>query len=153
MRRRDFILALGGAAAAWPLAARAQQLTRKVYRIGILAGGSMASRQRPFEAFAERLRDLGWVDGRDLGIEYRSAEGCGDCFPELAAELVRLKVDVIVALGTPAALAAQQAAAGVIPIVASVGDAVGSGARGQLGATDFEHHRSQRPYRGVGSGA
>ncbi len=125
--RREFIALLGGMSVLWPLAARAQQPTTRVHRIGILAAGSMASRQRPFEAFAERLRDLGWVDGRNLGIEYRSAEGCGDCFPELAAELVRLKVDVIVALGTPAALAAKQAAAGVIPIVASVGDAVGSG--------------------------
>src|SRR5947208_2040555 len=102
--RREFIALLGGMSVLWPLAARAQQPTTRVHRIGILAAGSMASRQRPFEAFAERLRDLGWVDGRNLGIEYRSAEGCGDCFPELAAELVRLKVDVIVALGTPAAL-------------------------------------------------
>jgi putative ABC transport system substrate-binding protein len=126
MRRRDFIKAIGGVAVIWPLAARAQQ-PDLMQRIGVLADGPKASRQRPLEAFMARLRDFDWADGRNLAVEYRSADGRTDRFPELAAELVGLKVDVIVALGTPAALAAKQATAGVIPIVASVGDAIGSG--------------------------
>src|SRR5689334_4546576 len=101
MIRREFITLLGGAAAAGPLAVPAQEVAPRFHRIGILASGPMASRQRLFEAFATRLRDLGWAEGHNLEIEYRSADGYEERFPKLAVELVRLKVDIVVALGTP----------------------------------------------------
>jgi putative tryptophan/tyrosine transport system substrate-binding protein len=125
MKRREFITLLGGGAA-WPLAASAQERER-MRRIGILAAGPTVSRQRPLDVFKAQLGDLGWRDGYDLTIEYRSADGHDSRFAQIAAELSRLNVDVIVALGTPAALAAKEAARGVIPIVVSVGDAIGSG--------------------------
>jgi putative ABC transport system substrate-binding protein len=93
MRRRDFITLIGGAAAAWPLAARAQQA--KVATIGLLGTGSAAAQSQWTAAFVQRMRDLGWVDGRNLTIEYRWAEGRSERFAEFAAEFVRLKVDVI----------------------------------------------------------
>jgi putative tryptophan/tyrosine transport system substrate-binding protein len=125
VKRRAFIVLLGGAAA-WPLRLSAQRAER-LHRVGILAAGPPASRERLLNVFKRRLADLGWQDGRNLTIEYRSADGHGAHFAELATELSRLNVDVIVALGTPAALAAKEAARGTIPIVVSVGDVVGSG--------------------------
>jgi ABC-type uncharacterized transport system substrate-binding protein len=127
VKRREFITLLGGAATAiWPLAARGQQPT-KLPTIGFL-GGSTASTQREWTAaFAQRLRELGWIEGRTIAIEYRWAEGRSERAAEIAAEFVRLKVDVIVTQGTPAVLAAKQATS-VIPIVfASAGDPVGTG--------------------------
>ena len=126
MKRRQFITLLGGAAVAWPLAARAQR-AGKLPTIGLL-GASAASVQLPWTAaFVQRLRELGWIDGRNLTIEYRWAEGRNERYAEIAAEFVRLKVDVIVTNGTPPALAAKQATA-VIPIVfAAVSDPVGTG--------------------------
>ena len=123
MNRRDFISRLGGAAA-WPLAARAQQ-AGKVPTIGVM--GSDAAIWRPWtDAFVERLRALGWIEGRAVAIEYRWAEGRPERFAEIATEFVQLKVDVIVTLGG-AVLAAKQATL-VIPIVfASAGDPVGGG--------------------------
>ena len=125
LNRRDFITPLGGAAA-WPLAARAQQ-AGKLPTIGFL-GGSTASAQSEWTApFVQRLRELGWLEGRTVVIEYRWAEGRSERFAEIAAELVRLKVDVIVTQSTPSVLAAKQATF-VIPIVfASAGDPVGTG--------------------------
>src|SRR5262245_19917482 len=125
MKRREFITLLGGAAA-WPLAARAQQIA-KLPTIGFL-GGSTASAQGDWTAaLVQRLRELGWIEGRTVTIEYRWAEGRPERFAEIAAEFVRLKVDVIVTQSTPSLLAAKQATT-VIPIVfASAGDPVGTG--------------------------
>jgi putative ABC transport system substrate-binding protein len=125
MRRRAFITLLGGAAA-WPLAARAQQASR-LPTIGFLGGGTSATQRTWVDAFVQRLRELGWTEGRTVAIEYRWGEGRSDRYPELAAEFVRLKVDVILAGGTEAALAARQATS-VIPIVfPTAGDPVGTG--------------------------
>ena len=92
------------AAAAWPLAARAQQ-SGKLPTIGFLASGTSAGQGRWWAAFVERLRDLGWSEGRTVAIEYRWAEGRPERFAEIAAEFVRLNVDVIVTAGTAAAAA------------------------------------------------
>jgi putative ABC transport system substrate-binding protein len=124
MRRREFITLLGGAAATWPLLARAQT-PGKVPTIGVL--GSASSQGPWVAAFVQRLRELGWVDGRTIAIEYRWAEGRAERFAEIADEFVRLKVDVIFATGTEATLAAKRATT-VIPIVFPVaGDPVGTG--------------------------
>ena len=114
MRRREFFTLLGGAAT-WPLAARAQQLG-KVPTIGFLGSTTPAAQSELTAAFIQRLRELGWVEGRTVAFEYRWAEGRSERFAELAAELVRLKVDVIVTHNTPPVLAAKQATS-VIPIV------------------------------------
>jgi putative tryptophan/tyrosine transport system substrate-binding protein len=126
MKRREFITLLGGAAAAWPLAVRAQQ-AGKVWRIGMLEASAMALNQANQDAFRRGLRDLGYIEGHNLIIEYRSAEGRSELFGALAAELVRLNVDLIVTRGTPAALAAKEASS-IIPVVmAASGDPVGTG--------------------------
>ena len=123
MRRREFITLLGGAAVAWPLAARAQQ-PGKPPTIGYLGGGGLAGW---VDAFAQRLRELGWIEGRTVAIEYRWGEGRPERYAEIAAEFVRLKVNLIFAGGTEAAVAAKQATS-VIPIVfPTAGDPVGSG--------------------------
>jgi putative ABC transport system substrate-binding protein len=124
MKRREFITLLGGAAA-WPLAARAQQSAMPV--IGLMGAGSAAAQSHLTSAFLKRLRELGWTEGRELRIEYRWAEGRPQRFAEIAAELVRLKVDLILTHNTPPTLAAKQATS-VIPIVfATAGDPVGTG--------------------------
>ena len=117
MRRRQFIALLGGAAAAWPLAARAQQSAR-LARVGYLTLVPTAP-SRNYDAFQEGLRDLGYVEGRNLHIEYRSTEGDEGRLPALLAELIGLNVDVIVtyANGVTAALHATT----TIPIVMAVG--------------------------------
>jgi putative tryptophan/tyrosine transport system substrate-binding protein len=124
MQRREFITLLGGTAA-WPLAARAQQ-TGKLPTIGFL-GTATASAWSPWTAaFVQRLRELGWIEGRNLAIEYRWAEARSEHFAEIATEFVRLKVDVIVTGGN-AAVAAKQATS-VVPIVfVLAGDPVGTG--------------------------
>jgi putative ABC transport system substrate-binding protein len=114
MRRREFIGLVGGAAA-WPLAARAQQKGR-VYRIGYLSAPSRESVRRILDAFLRKLGELGWVDGANVAIEYRWADGDIARLPELAAELVRQNVDLIVAPNTAAAVAAKNATS-TIPIV------------------------------------
>jgi ABC-type uncharacterized transport system substrate-binding protein len=126
IRRREFIALLGGAAAAWPLAARAQQ-PGKLPTIGFL-GATTPSAQSPWTAaFVERLRGLGWIEGRNVAIEYRWMEGRNERVAEIAAEFVQLRVDVIVVQGTAAVVGAKQATS-VIPIVfALAGDPVGSG--------------------------
>jgi ABC-type uncharacterized transport system substrate-binding protein len=125
LRRRDFITLLGGAAAAWPLAARAQQ-PGKLPIIGML-GSTPAAFNPWLPALLQRLRELGWIENRVMAIEYRWTEGHNERYAQLAAELVRLKVDVIVALGSPAIVAAKQATA-VIPIVFPIAsDPVGDG--------------------------
>ena len=126
MKRREFITLLGGAAAAWPLAARAQQ-PAKLPTIGFLGASTPSAESQWAAAFVQRLRELGWIEGRTVAIEYRWAEGRSERFAEIAAEFVRLKVDVIVTAGTAAVLAAKQATS-VIPIVfAAAGDPVGTG--------------------------
>jgi putative ABC transport system substrate-binding protein len=107
MKRRQFITLIG-AAAAWPLAARAQQSGR-LPTVGFLGAGS-ALADRPWtDAFARRLRELGWIDGRTVMVEYRWAEGRAERYAEIAAEFVRLKVEVIVTGGTSSVVAAKQA--------------------------------------------
>jgi putative ABC transport system substrate-binding protein len=125
VKRRQFITLLGGAAA-WPLAARAQQ-AGKLPTIGYLGANTPAAQSQWTAALVQRLRELGWVEGRNLVIEVRWAEGRAERYTEIAAEFVRLKVDVILAHGTQAILAAKQATS-VIPIVfANAGDPVGTG--------------------------
>src|SRR5262247_150258 len=114
MNRRQFITLLGGAAT-WPLAAHAQQ-GAKLPTIGVLGVATALAWGPWIAAFAERLRELGWIEGRTVAIEYRWAEGRSERFAEIAAELVRLKVDVILTHNTPPVLAAKQATS-VIPIV------------------------------------
>ena len=121
MRRREFIRLLGGAAAAWPVAARAQQPT-KTYRIGMLELVSPALNTPQLDAFRKGLREFGYVEGQTYKIEYRSADGQAERFPELADELVRLGVDLIVARGTPASIAAKNATRTIPVIMASVGE-------------------------------
>ena len=125
MRRRDFITLLGGAAA-WPVAALAQQ-PAKLPTIGYLGPSTRSLDSQRLNAFVQRLRELGWNEGRTIAIEYRWAEGRNERLAETAAEFVRRKVDVIVTSATPPTVAAKQATS-VIPIVfAAVGDPVGIG--------------------------
>ena len=125
MRRREFISLLGGAAVACPLAARAQQPAR-LPTIGYLGASSQAAWSTWTAAFVQRLRELGWIEGRTVAIEYRWAEGREERFAEIAAEFVRLKVDVIVTSG--GAVRAAMQATSVIPIVFSTANnPVGSG--------------------------
>ena len=123
MRRREFIKIVGASAAAWPLAAHAQQ--SKVARIGALYIGT-ADAESFKKELREGLRELGYIERQNIAFEFRSAEGKLDRLPELAAVLVRLKVDVIVALYVPPSLAAKQATRD-IPIVVIVGDPVETG--------------------------
>src|SRR5262249_24489370 len=126
IERREFITLLGGAAAAGPLAARAQQLG-KLPVIGYMGQGTPAAEAKRVAAFVERLRELSWIEGRTVVIEYRWTDGRSDLAADIAAEFARRKVDIIVPSGTPLIVAAKQATA-TIPIVFSVaGDPVGSG--------------------------
>ena len=119
-RRRAFIALLGGAATMWPLSARAQ--TAKLPTIGLWGPTTPSVASQRVAPFVQRLRELGWIEGRTVAIEYRWAEGRNERAAEIAAEFVRLKVDVIVTQGTPSVIAAKQATS-VIPIVfAAVGD-------------------------------
>ena len=128
MHRREFITLLGGVAAAWPLPARAQQPDR-VAKIGYL-GASWASPSdegQRLAVFVQRLRELGWIEGRTAAFEYRWAEGRAERFTEIAREFVQLKVDVIVTYSTPAVLAVKQTTS-LLPIVfAGAGDPIGTG--------------------------
>ena len=126
MRRREFITLLGGAAAAWPVVAQAQQ-PGKLPTIGFLGAGTLSSHGQWVATFARRLGELGWIEGQNIRIETRWAEGSRERAAMIAAEFVRLKVDVIVASGTAFIIAAKQATS-VIPLVFAVaGDPVGTG--------------------------
>jgi putative ABC transport system substrate-binding protein len=127
MRRRGFITLLGGAAA-WPLAARAQQ-AQPMRRIGVLMGivnNTIAGLARA-KAFRQELERLGWVEGRTVVIEYRWAEGHNERLSAIAAELLRLNMDVLVTEGTPVTAAAKQATSGIPIVFVAVGDPVGTG--------------------------
>jgi putative ABC transport system substrate-binding protein len=113
VKRREFITLIGGMAAGWPLAARGQN---RVWRLGALETTSQAMNSVNYSILREALRDLGYVEGQNLVIEYRSADGRDERFPQLAAELVSMKVDLILTRGTPATVAARNAS-GTIPIV------------------------------------
>jgi putative ABC transport system substrate-binding protein len=124
MQRREVIKLLGGAAAAWPLVARAQQ-AGKLPTIGFL-GADASAFGRWTAAFVARLRELGWIENSTIAIEYRWSEGRNERYAEIAAEFVRLKVDVIITVG--AAVPAAKGATSIIPIVFAVAtDPVGSG--------------------------
>src|SRR6476646_9718056 len=124
IERRKFLATLGGAAAAWPVGARTQQ--PKVPTIVALVIGNISPEQF-WREFRQGLRDLGYVEGQNIRFEFRSAEGHLDRLPELAAELVRLKVDIIVTWFTPTTLAAKQATREIPIVMADTGDPVGMG--------------------------
>jgi putative tryptophan/tyrosine transport system substrate-binding protein len=122
VRRREFITLLGGAAAAWPLAARAQQ--QKAARIGVL----VPANPEPFwSEFRVGLREQGYIEGQNIAFEFRSAEGKPERLRGLADELVRLKVDIIVAHQTPSVTAARHATTEIPIVMAAAGDPVGTG--------------------------
>ena len=122
MKRRRFITLLGGAAVAWPLAARAQQ-GKKIPRIGVLWPNPPAT----FDFLRQGLKDFGYVEGQNVAFEFRWAEGKLDLLNELAAELVRLQVDVIVTLAPQATLAAKQATQTIPIVFVAMGDPIASG--------------------------
>jgi putative tryptophan/tyrosine transport system substrate-binding protein len=127
VKRREFIALLGSAAAAWPLPARAQQV-EKVARIGYLSPGSASPGPLAHhDEFQRGLRELGYVEGRNIVIEYRFADGKFDRLPALAAELVQLNVEVLVSVVTQASLAAKNATRTIPIVIVSVGDPVGAG--------------------------
>jgi ABC-type uncharacterized transport system substrate-binding protein len=128
MKRREFITLLGGAAAAWPVAARAQQAAN-IARIGCLVTGSLGSPEARamVDAFRQGLRERGYVEGQNIVIEYRSADGSIERFPRLADELASLKLDLILVPNTPAARAAQHATTTIPIVVVAMGDPVGDG--------------------------
>src|SRR5919201_822634 len=124
LKRREFVTLLSGAAAVWPLTSSAQQ--PKVPTIGALVIGKINPEQF-WREFRQGLRDLGYVEGQNIRFEFRSAEGHLDRLPELAAELVRLKVDIIITWFTPTALAAKQATRQIPIVMAETGDPIGTG--------------------------
>ena len=124
MKRRDFITLLGGAAVAWPLAARTQQ-SGKIHAIGLLSPASRSPSVVP--ALFDALAELGWIEGKNLVVERRYAENRLERLPELAAELVRLNVEVIVANGTLGPLAAKRATSTIPIVMTAAGDPLGSG--------------------------
>lgn len=125
MQRREFIGLVGGAAA-WPVVARAQQ-PGTLPVVGIIVPGTLESHGKWLAAFAERLRELGWVEGRTVAIEYRWADGRAERYAEFAADLVRLKVNVIVTSTLRAVIAAKQATSAIPIIFTSVGNPVSAG--------------------------
>jgi putative tryptophan/tyrosine transport system substrate-binding protein len=126
MKRREFLLLGGGAAVVWPLAAKAQQ-TGNLPTVGFLGATTPSAQSQWTAAFVQRLRELGWIEGRTIAVEYRWSEGRIERAAEIVAEFVQRKVDVIVTSGTGMVLAAKQATS-VIPIIfAATGDPVGTG--------------------------
>ena len=129
LKRRDFISLLGGAAAAWPLAARAQQPASTVRRIGLLLPGNARTTavRGQLEAFRQGLKESGWVEGQNIIVEYSFAEGREDALPAIATELARLRLHVIVAEGTAAIQAAKTVTQAVPIVMATSADPVGTG--------------------------
>src|SRR5262245_1737979 len=127
-RRRFLLTSLGGALAAAPLGVEAQPTAGKVWRIGVLSFTRFpGDENQRIEAFRQGLRDLGYVEGRNLAIEYRYSDGKDDMFPALAAELVRSRVSVIATYGTKATRAAKQATVSTPVVMLTVLDPVGAG--------------------------
>jgi putative ABC transport system substrate-binding protein len=126
MRRRDFIALLAGTALAWPPFARAQQAAG-FRRIGILETIPAELNKANLDSFRKGLRDRGYVEGQNIAFDYRSADGSGERFPELAAELVGLRVDLILTRGTPAAQAAKNATSTIPVVMAAIGEPLGMG--------------------------
>ena len=128
MRRREFIALLGGAAAAWPLVAHAEQ-TKKIPRLCFLTfdPGTLQSRSPRFDAFFDSLRELGYVNGQTIDIDYLSAEGLDERYPALVSECLRLKADIIAVSTTPAAQAAKRATRTVPIVMIALGDPVATG--------------------------
>jgi putative tryptophan/tyrosine transport system substrate-binding protein len=126
MKRREFIALVGGAAASWSLAARAQQ-TSKIPTIGLLSSSTAAIERPRRDAFIQRLGELGWVEGRGVTFEVRAAEGIVERAGEIAAEFARLKVDAIVLSGDAQGLVVKRAAPDIPIVLASAGDPVGNG--------------------------
>ena len=132
MKRRDFIVFFTGVMAAWPCGLQAQQ-PKKIARIGYLTTLSTDSPEGRVMAFSQGLRELGYVEGTSIVVEYRGAAGKIERLPDVAGELVRLDVDVIVAPNTPAARAVQQVTTSVPIVVPVMGDPVGDGLVASLG--------------------
>ncbi len=126
MTRRQFITLLGGAAAAWPLAAHAQA-SKNIPRLCFITFDPATSRSTRFDAFFQGLVDLGYVDGKTITIDYLSAEGDGERFPSLAAECLRLKANLIAVSTTPATQAAKKATRTTPIVMIGLGDPVGTG--------------------------
>jgi len=128
MRRRKFITLLGGAAVAWPLGAHAQQ-SKEIPRLCFLTfdPGTLQSRSPRFDVFFDSLRDLGYVDGKTIAIDYLSADGKDDRFPALVSECLRLKADIIAVSTTPAAQAAKRGTRTVPIVMIALGDPLGTG--------------------------
>ena len=143
MKRREFITLIGGAAAVWPLAARAQQPDRR-RRLGLLQGLAAidAEWQRRFGAFKQGLQELGWNEGRSVTFEFRFADAKPERLPALASELVEANVDVIVTNAAQPIEAARKATSTIPIVMASVGDAVGAGYIARLGAAGRKYHRT-----------
>ena len=126
MKRREFIGLVGAGVAAWPLAAHAQQ-ARKLPTIGYMGANTASEESQWVAAFLQRLRELGWIEGRNIAFTSQWAEGRSERSPEIVAEFVRNKVDVIVTTGTGPAAAAKQLTSAIPIVFASAGDPVGSG--------------------------
>jgi putative ABC transport system substrate-binding protein len=153
MKRRDFITLLGGAAAAWPLAARAQQVER-IRRVGVLLSIAETDpdAQRRIQAFQQGLEELGWTEGRNIRVEYRFGAGDSDRIAKEVTDLVALKPDVIVGNSTPVVVALRQATRSIPVIFVQIIDPVGSGLVETLarpggnmtGFSDFEFGTSSK---------
>src|SRR5262245_43089759 len=151
IQRRELLVTLGGAAAAWPLAALAQQPTAKIPRIGWLVTGSPAPYRFSLEAFREGLKALGYLEGLNIIIEYRWAEGNVARLPELAHDLVEQKVDIILAGGSVGAEAAKQATSSIPIVAAGVGDLSPSRFPSETSATSWMRWMRSRASRTAAS--
>ncbi len=140
MDRRTFIANVARGLVAVPLATEAQQ-AGKIYRIGYLSAAAPAASATVIDAFRQGLRERGWVEGQNIVIDYRFAEGRYDRLPDLAAELVRLNIDVIVAAPTPPAMAASKATRTIPIVMIGVDDPVGTGPRLEPRATGRQRDR------------
>jgi putative tryptophan/tyrosine transport system substrate-binding protein len=142
MRRREFITLLSSAAVTWPSATRAEQSPVPV--IGLLGSGAASAQSEWTAAFLQRLRELGWSEGRNIIIDYRWGEGHTERFSEIAAEFVRRKVTLILTHNTPPTLAARQATS-TIPIVRNGWRSDRRRDRRKSGATGWQCHRAVKP--------
>jgi ABC transporter substrate binding protein len=159
--RRKFLATLGGATAAWPLAALAEQAGDResaghMPRVGWLWPGRSAENSSELAGFQQGLRELGYVEGKNIIVEYRFGENSMERLRDLAADLEGLKLNLILAVGTSAAKAAQQAAS-TSPIIFMSGDPLGTGARDQSEPAKWQPHRrvsddAKREMAGVGTG-